>query len=75
MLGAFLLGVLTKRANQRGVIAGMLASLAVMMTVKFYTSLAWTWYVLTGTVICLVTGYVISRLTSTTSAPANARAD
>jgi len=75
MLGAFLLGVLTKRANQRGVIAGMLASLAVMMTVKFYTSLAWTWYVLTGTVICLVTGYVISRLTSTTSAPVNARAD
>jgi Na+/proline symporter len=75
MLGAFLLGVLTKRANQRGVIAGMLVSLAVMMTVKFYTSLAWTWYVLTGTGICLVTGYVISRLTSAASAPVNARAD
>ena len=75
MLGAFLLGVLTKRASQRGVITGMLVSLAVMMTVKFYTPLAWTWFVLTGTVICLVTGYVVSRLMSTASAAVDVPAD
>src|SRR4051812_24949953 len=34
MLGAFLLGVLTKRANQSGVIAGMLASIIVMLSLK-----------------------------------------
>lgn len=62
MLGAFLLGVLTKRANQRGVICGMLASLVTMTAVKFYTTIAWTWYVLIGTVVCLVVGYSLSAL-------------
>ncbi|HEY0427616.1 MAG TPA: sodium:solute symporter [Pyrinomonadaceae bacterium] len=62
MLGAFLLGVLTKRANQIGVIAGMLASIAAMLYVKFYTSIAWTWYVLIGTIICLTIGYTVSRI-------------
>ena len=62
MLGAFLLGVLTKRANQVGVMTGMLASLATMTAVKFYTTIAWTWYVLIGTMICLVVGYTVSLL-------------
>src|ERR1700724_3344895 len=41
MLGAFLLGVLTKRANQTGVIVGMAASLCFMAMVWYKTSLAW----------------------------------
>lgn len=60
MLGAFLLGVLTKRANQRGVMAGMTVSLASMLGVKMYTPVAWTWYVLIGTSICLAIGYAVS---------------
>src|SRR5207245_155811 len=52
MLGAFLLGVLTKRANQRGVMTGMAVALCVMLFVWLRTPLAWTWYVLTGTIIC-----------------------
>ena len=60
MLGAFLLGVLTKRANQTGVIVGMLASLSTMTAIKFYTSIAWTWYVLIGTVVCFSVGYLVS---------------
>src|SRR5258707_13091779 len=35
MLGAFLLGVLTKRANQTGVMVGMAATLVGMIFVKF----------------------------------------
>ena len=72
MLGAFLLGVLTKRANQTGVIAGMLASMVVMLTIKAadmlgyhnvpFHDLAWTWYVLVGTVICFSVGYAVSAL-------------
>ena len=62
MLGAFLLGVLTKRANSAGVVVGMLASITSMMFVKFYTNLAWTWYVLLGTIICLFVGYTVSSL-------------
>jgi len=60
MLGAFLLGVLTKPANQRGVRAGMALSLAFMLLINFMTSIAWTWYVLMGTAICLTAGYALS---------------
>jgi solute:Na+ symporter, SSS family len=69
MLGAFLLGVLTKRANQTGVIVGMLASMTTMLIIKFATDLAWTWYVLVGTVICLSVGYVVSSIFSKPSIP------
>jgi SSS family transporter len=62
MLGAFLLGVLTKSANQRGVMAGIGISLAAMIGVRVFTPLAWTWYVLAGTAICMGVGLVVSRV-------------
>src|SRR5712664_1279598 len=90
MLGAFLLGVLTKRANQTGVMVGMAVTLGVMIFIKFngpvlqwaamkfnsqpaawmdwvaaQTNIAWTWYVLIGTLICSSIGYVTSLLTKT----------
>src|SRR6202165_5508090 len=90
MLGAFLLGVLTKRANQTGVMGGMAAALVVMIFLKFngaglqwaaakfqfqptawmgwlatHTNIAWTWYVLIGTIICSSIGYVTSLVTKT----------
>jgi SSS family transporter len=61
MLGAFLLGVLTTRATERGVIAGIGMSLALMIAVRLFTPLAWTWYVLTGTVLCMSVGWIASR--------------
>jgi Na+/proline symporter len=60
MLGAFLLGVLTKRANQVGVMTGMALSLAFMLWIKLYTSIAWTWYVLMGNIVCFSVGYTVS---------------
>ncbi len=48
MLGAFLLALLTRRANQTGVIAGIAVSLVTMLMVWWKTPLAWTWYVVTG---------------------------
>jgi len=60
MLGAFLLGVLTRRANQAGVMTGIGVSLAAMILVKVLTPLAWTWYVLLGTAICASVGYAVS---------------
>jgi SSS family solute:Na+ symporter len=64
MLGAFLLGVLTKRASQTGVMTGMALSLFGMLVIRieFATAVAWTWYVLFGTIICFVTGYAVSLL-------------
>ncbi len=72
MLGAFLLGVLTRRASQRGVMAGMAVSLLFMLGVKFTTSLAWSWYVLAGTIVCSIVGYAVSLIMP---APAAARFD
>src|SRR6266446_2931760 len=63
MLGAFLLGVLTRRTNQTGVMVGMGVSLISMVVVKFLTPLAWTWYVLAGTAVCLTIGYTVSLMT------------
>ncbi len=60
MLGAFLLGVLTKKANQKGVIWGMAAGLASMMSIWYFSSIAFTWYVLIGSAITFTTGYAAS---------------
>jgi Na+/proline symporter len=60
MLGAFLLAVLTKRANQQGVMVGMTTALVLMLLIKFETTIAWTWYVLLGTTVCLSVGYLVS---------------
>jgi SSS family transporter len=62
MLGAFVLGIATKRANQTGVIAGLVFSLMSMLAIWYYTPLAWTWYVLIGTAICTSVGYATSVL-------------
>lgn len=67
MLGAFLLGVLPRRANQRGVITGMTVSLAAMIAVWLFTPLAWTWYVVTGTALTVATGLVASELAKSSS--------
>src|SRR6476646_470362 len=48
MLGAFLLGVLTTSANERGVMAGIGVALVSMIGVRVFRPLAWTWYVLSG---------------------------
>jgi SSS family solute:Na+ symporter len=60
MLGAFLLGVLTRSATETGVMAGMGVSLLCMLAVKQWTPLAWTWYVVVGTSICVIVGYTVS---------------
>jgi len=70
MLGAFLLGVLTKRGNQTGVMSGMATSLGFMLLIWYRTAIAWTWYVLFGTVICFVVGYAVSLVSKPAEAVA-----
>jgi SSS family transporter len=61
LLGLFLLGTLNARAHAAGALAGMIAGLAVMLAVKFFTPVAWTWYVLIGTVSTFAVGSAASQ--------------
>ena len=60
MVGVFLLGVLTRRANERGSILGMAAGLLSMLAVWHFSTIAFTWYVLIGSVITFSVGYAAS---------------
>lgn len=60
MLGVFLLGVLTRKANEKGAILGMAAGLASMLAIWYASTIAFTWYVLIGTVITFTVGYLAS---------------
>lgn len=62
LLGVFLLGLLTKKVGENSAMAGMLAGLAVMLCVKQWTNIAFTWYVLIGTSASFLTGCVCSVL-------------
>jgi SSS family solute:Na+ symporter len=63
-LGVFLLGTWNRRANETGALTGFTTGLAAMIAIKFLTPLAWTWYVLVGTVITFAVGSLASMLTS-----------
>ena len=63
VLGAFCLGVLTKRANGTGALAGITASAVAMFAVWWTTTLAWTWYVAVGAAVCFAVGYLVSVIT------------
>ncbi|HKH99035.1 MAG TPA: sodium:solute symporter [Candidatus Sulfotelmatobacter sp.] len=61
LLGAFLLGVLTRRANQRGAMVGMLCGLAVELYL-WRIQVPWTWWVMVGTGVTFGVGYVASSI-------------
>ena len=60
LLGIFLLGVLTRRVGQNAASFGVLAGLAVIVYVRVYTPIAWTWWVLIGTSATFGAGYLAS---------------
>ena len=60
MLGAFLLGVLTRSANQNGAMLGMLCGFTIELYIWLGTSIPWTWYVAIGTVVTFAVGYAAS---------------
>lgn len=73
LLGVFLLGILTKRANEAGAITGMACGLAINLYLwlgaKSFASwtgftIAYTWLVAIGTVVTFVVGYGVSMLGS-----------
>jgi len=69
LLGVFLLGVLTRRANQRGAMLGMICGLAVELYLWGWSRVAFTWWVAIGTCVTFGTGYVFSWAFSPASEP------
>jgi SSS family solute:Na+ symporter len=65
LLGVFMLGVLTRRANQNGAIAGMLCGFATGLYLWIGTAVPWTWYVAIGATVTFCVGYAASALTKT----------
>ena len=77
MLGVFLLGTLTRTATETGAILGMITGFALNVflwrqpaalhfTLAAHTvtlpKIAWTWYVLIGSMVTFATGYLASAL-------------
>jgi solute:Na+ symporter, SSS family len=62
LLGVFLLGVLTRRANEQGAMLGMFCGFLSELYVWLGTRVPWTWYVLIGTVVTFAVGYAASCL-------------
>ena len=62
LLGVFLLGVLTRRANQTGAIVGMIFGFVTEVYLWLRTPVPWTWYVAIGTVVTFGVGYAASLI-------------
>ena len=60
LLGAFLLGVLTRRANPSGAMVGMLCGFATELYLWLGTQVPWTWWVLIGAVVTFLVGWLSS---------------
>lgn len=60
--GMFLLGMLTKRANAKGTLTGLLLSGIFIWFVSMYTDVNFLMYALLGVVSCYVFGYIFSLI-------------
>ena len=83
LLGVFLLGTITRRANQPGAIVGMVSGFALNIALWIRQThtlgitisghhialplIAWTWYVLIGSIVTFVLGYIASLLFGSSS--------
>ncbi|HLG13924.1 MAG TPA: sodium:solute symporter [Blastocatellia bacterium] len=68
ILGVFLLGTLTRRVRETGALAGLVSGIVVVALVQFMMprvwgiTVAWTWYVLIGSLVTTTVGYAVSVL-------------
>jgi SSS family transporter len=60
LLGAFLLGTLTRRANPKGAVAGMILGFVLELYLWLGTKVPWTWWVMLGTAVTFAVGWVVS---------------
>ncbi len=61
LLGVFMLGVLTKTANQKGAMVGMVCGFVAELGL-LRTRVPWTWYVMIGSLVTFAVGYAVSAV-------------
>jgi SSS family transporter len=69
LLGVFLLGVLTRRASQRGAMVGMACGFAVDLYLWLGTRVPWTWWVMIGATVTFGVGYLATFTARDPSTP------
>ncbi len=67
VLGVFLVGTFLRRVSEPPALIGMLTSIVVMLYIRFFTPLGWTWYVLIGSAVT----FLVAWLAGTAFAPAS----
>ena len=60
LLGVFLLGVLTKKANENGAMVGFFCGFVTNFCIWQFTKIPWTWYVPLGVAMTFSVGYLAS---------------
>lgn len=60
LLGVFLLGTLTRRADARGALIGLIAGIGTTLVLSA-AGVAYTWFVVAGTLVTFVVGYAVSQ--------------
>lgn len=68
ILGLFLLSALTRRVRRVGALTGVLVGVATMIFVWARLQASWQWYVLIGSLVTFVAGYVASAIFETRAA-------
>ena len=69
MLGVFLLGVLTRRANQNGATVGIICGFGIELYLWLRTPVPWTWWVAIGMTVTSAVGYLASLLSTPKESP------
>ena len=58
VLGVFLVGTFLRRVSEPPALIGMVTSMIVMLYIRFWTPIAWTWYVLIGSLVTLLVAWI-----------------
>jgi SSS family solute:Na+ symporter len=62
VLGAFLVGVLSRRATSGGILAGMTLGIVVLVWVWWTNAVAWTWYAVIGAGVTAAVALAVSAV-------------
>ena len=62
VLGAFLVGVLTRNVGERPMLIGMIVGIVVLFWIWWTAVLAWTWYAFVGAAVTSLTALALGRL-------------